>query len=66
MYAPAASKYNAKITHRFLEKGHTQNGADNIHGMIVKRTRGREIYTPDDWKGNIKLAKRTKPEVYFK
>lgn len=31
MYALAARIYNVEITHRFLEKGHTQNESDSMH-----------------------------------
>jgi hypothetical protein len=58
MYVLAANKYNVKITHRFLEKGHTQNEGDSVHACIERKSAGREIYTPSEWYDIIRSAKR--------
>lgn len=38
-----------KFSHHFMEKGHTQNEGDSVHGLIEKTERGREVYLPDEW-----------------
>lgn len=43
MYALAASKYDVKIIHRFLEKGHTQNEGDSLHACIEKKVLGERF-----------------------
>lgn len=57
MYLLAAKKYQIKICHRFLEKGHTQNEGDSVHALIEKTARGREIYSPDEWYSLVRWAK---------
>lgn len=39
MYAYAVAKYGIKITHRYMEKGHTMNEADSMHANIERRAR---------------------------
>ncbi|KAL0830185.1 hypothetical protein ABMA28_003642 [Loxostege sticticalis] len=38
------------ITHRFLEKGHTQNEGDSVHALIDRSSHSKMIYTPDEWR----------------
>ena len=36
------------ITICYLEKGHTENAADDIHSLI-ERNKVSAVYVPDDW-----------------
>lgn len=45
------------ITHRFLERGHTQNEGDSVHALIEKQSKGKMIYTPDQWYALVRWAK---------
>lgn len=58
--------YNKKIktiTHKFLEKGHTQNEGDSMHATIEKEkkrvSKSGPIYIPAQWATIIKSAKKT-------
>lgn len=66
MYYLAAMKFNIKITHRWLVKGHTQMECDNVHARIEKKTKNLQIFTPSQWYGNIKSAKVKKPNYIVK
>lgn len=57
LYIYAASKYNVTISHRFLEKGHTQNEVDSVHALIERKAENKFIYTPDEWRLLIRWAK---------
>lgn len=46
LYIYAAKKFNIYITHRFLQKGHTQNEGDSIHSVIKRASQTKTIYTP--------------------
>lgn len=59
MYAFAAGKFGVKITHRFLERGHTQNEGDCVHSVIERASAQKTIYTPEEWKVLIGWAKTT-------
>lgn len=48
-YAWWSKLLNITITHRFLEKGHTQNEADSVHATIEKAKKGQTIYVPSQW-----------------
>lgn len=61
MYEYAAVKYGIKITHRYLEPGHTQMEADSIHGRIEKVTEKESIYDFDTWVQWIESAKEELP-----
>lgn len=50
VYLFAAKKYKVSITHRFLEKGHTQNEGDSVHALIERSSHSKMIYTPDEWR----------------
>lgn len=45
MWEYAAFKLKIKITHTFLEKGHTQNEGDSVHACIERAQKGK-IYIP--------------------
>lgn len=62
MYYMAARKFNISITHRYLEKGHTQMECDNVHARIEKKTKGQEIFVPAQWYGFMRTAKVKKPQ----
>jgi len=59
----AASKFGVTIVHTYLEKGHTYNAADGIHGEIEKRSRGFQIYTPEEWIQRTEQTRRTKNPI---
>ncbi|KAK3931959.1 Anoctamin-5 [Frankliniella fusca] len=61
MYYLATMKFNIKITHRYLEKGHTQMECDSIHALIERKTKNIDIFTPAQWYGNIRSAKVQQP-----
>lgn len=56
-YMYVAKKYNLSITHRFLEKGHTQNEGDSVHSLVERTSKTRIIYTPDEWRALVRWAK---------
>lgn len=58
MYLYAAAKFGISITHRFLEKGHTWNAADNVHSLIERKVKPHDIYSPDEYYEKIAAAKR--------
>ncbi|KAK3907134.1 Pleckstrin homology domain-containing family H member 1 [Frankliniella fusca] len=60
MYLHAAAKFNIHIRHRFLEKGHTWNAADNVHSLIERRVKNIDIYSPQEYYEKISTAKRNK------
>jgi len=62
----AAMKFNIKITHRWLVKGHTQMECDSVHARIEKKTRKQSIFTPMQWLGHIGTAKVKKPAYKVK
>lgn len=60
MFVYAATKFQIKITHRFLEKGHTQNEGDSMHAVIENaKKRQSVIYVPEQWITLIRMAKTT-------
>jgi len=58
MYLHAAAKFNISIRHRFLEKGHTWNAADNVHSLIERKVKPHDIYSPEEYYEKIAAAKR--------
>lgn len=64
MFLFAAKKFNVSITHRFLEKGHTQNEGDSVHALIERSARSKTIYTPEEWRLLARWAK-TEGEPYL-
>jgi len=66
MWEYAAFTFKVKITHRFLEKGHTQNEGDSMHACIENAHKGKLIYVPSQWVTLIRCAKVTgKPYTVF-
>lgn len=62
----AAFTFKVKITHRFLEKGHTQNEGDSMHACIENSHKRKLIYVPSQWVTLIRCAKVTwKPYTVF-
>lgn len=59
MYSYAAKEFDVTITHRFLEKGHTQNEGDSVHSVIERAAENKNIYTPEEWKLLVRWAKLT-------
>lgn len=60
MFVYAATKFQIKITHRFFEKGHTQNEGDSMHAVIENaKKRQSVIYVPEQWITLIRMAKTT-------
>uniref|UniRef100_A0A6P7G4Q1 Uncharacterized protein LOC114337629 n=1 Tax=Diabrotica virgifera virgifera TaxID=50390 RepID=A0A6P7G4Q1_DIAVI len=57
LYVYAAKKFSISITHRFLEKGHTQNEGDSVHSVIERASETKMIYTPDEWRLLVKWSK---------
>lgn len=49
MWEYASYTLKLKITHRFLERGHTQNEGDSMHAVIENAKKGKIIYMPDQW-----------------
>jgi len=43
MWEYAAFTLKVKITHRFLEKGNTQNDGDNMHACIENAQKGTQF-----------------------
>ena len=48
----------ASITHKYLEKGHTQNENDSINATIESASRNIKIYTTPQWATVIRAARR--------
>lgn len=46
----AAEKFRVKISHRFLERGHTHNEGDSVYSVIERARKHNVIYTPEEWK----------------
>jgi len=57
MYTWVAAQLKVKIVHRYMERGHTQNEADNIHQVIEKASKPRDVNHPDQWYDIIQKAK---------
>ncbi len=58
MYLHASRTFNVKITHYFLERGHTQNEGDSVHATIERASRNINIYSPQQWYTVVRTAKR--------
>ncbi|KAJ8895438.1 hypothetical protein PR048_000770 [Dryococelus australis] len=55
----AFKHYKIDISHKFLEKGHTQNEGDCIYSLIERREKGLQIFTPGQWYMLVRSAKVT-------
>ncbi|KAJ0169363.1 hypothetical protein K1T71_015247 [Dendrolimus kikuchii] len=49
LYLLAVKEFGVTITHRFLEKGHTQNEGDSVHSSIERASDRKLIYVPEEW-----------------
>ena len=49
-----------KLTHTFLEKGHTETENDAVHATIERKTKRIEIYTPEQWYAAVRAARVSK------
>lgn len=58
-YAFCANKFKIKITHTFLEKGHTQNEGDSIHATIERASKNQLVFVPSQWYSIMRGAKKT-------
>lgn len=63
LYLYCAVNFNIKITHNFLEKGHTQNEGDSIHSTIERASRNIDIFVPSQWYTLARTACKKKPYV---
>ncbi|GFS27495.1 DNA repair protein rhp54 [Elysia marginata] len=50
----------AKIEHRFLEVGHTQNENDSVHSVIAQAANRIPVYTPGQWATVARGPRRNK------
>lgn len=57
LYVHASLKLNIKVTHRFLQKGHTQNEGDSMHSCIEKSKKNHVLYVPEEIYAIIRNAK---------
>ena len=55
-----------KITHRFLESGHSVNEGDMMHALIEKRKRKQSVYTPQQYYDLVEKAKVAEPHFTVK
>ncbi len=58
MYIHVARTMNVKITHYFLERGHTQNEGDSVHAAIERVTANMDIFAPQQWYSVVRRAKQ--------
>jgi len=59
MYMIASQKFQVKITHRFLESGHSYSEADSMHARIEDQVRNKNIYSVQEWLTEIQSAKKS-------
>lgn len=57
LYLLASKEFGVTITHRFMEKGHTQNEGDSVHALVERESERRMIYVPDEWFCLVRWAK---------
>lgn len=63
MYLFCAIHFSVKITHHFLEKGHTQNEGDSVHSCIEKASRNVDVFVPAQWYTIARTACKKKPYI---
>ena len=55
-------KFNiSTITHKYLEKGHTQNENDSIHSAVESASKNISIYTTPQWAATVRNARTKHP-----
>lgn len=57
-YLRAAKDFEVTITHKYFEKGHTQNEGDSVHALIERTAKNKIVYTPEQWYALIRWAKQ--------
>lgn len=57
LYMFVAKKLGITVTHRFLEKGHTQNEGDNVHATVERYSKHKTIWVPEEWYCLVRWAK---------
>ncbi|XP_055705258.1 uncharacterized protein LOC129803000 [Phlebotomus papatasi] len=57
-YGWMCKTFKIDITHRYLERGHTQNEADSVHALIERKTKNQTIFVPNQWYSLIRNAKK--------
>jgi len=59
MYMHAVATLNVdRISHYYLQRGHTENEGDSMHSTIERAARRVNIYTPMQWYAVVASAKR--------
>ncbi|GFN76018.1 hypothetical protein PoB_000252400 [Plakobranchus ocellatus] len=56
----------SKITHTFLEKGHTETENGSIHATIERATKCLKLYTPYQWYTAVRAARVSKQPYKIK
>lgn len=57
LYMFVAKKLGVTVTHRFLEKGHTQNEGDSVHATVERNSKHKTIWVPEEWYCLVRWAK---------
>lgn len=58
----AAVRYQVKITHRFLQSGHSYSDVDSMHARVEGESKHKHMYTPQQWEELILNAKKSGEE----
>ncbi|KAE8747073.1 hypothetical protein FOCC_FOCC006211 [Frankliniella occidentalis] len=66
MYVMASIRYGLKITHRYLEAGHTQMQCDAMHARIELFMKNTDVFVPSQWITAMKMAKVKNPKYIVK
>ncbi|KAF2886755.1 hypothetical protein ILUMI_19421 [Ignelater luminosus] len=61
LYSDNSMNYNIRITHNFMEVGHTQNEGDSMHSTIKRCDKHVSIYVPSQWYVVARTACKKKP-----
>jgi hypothetical protein len=61
MYVMASIRFNIKITHRYLESGHTLLPCDNMHARIETSMKKKDVFVPSQWVAGMRCAKVNNP-----
>jgi len=57
MWEYASFTFKVKITHTFLERGHTQSEGDSMHSCVEHAKKGKSIYVPVQWVTLVRCSK---------
>lgn len=66
MYMQAMRHFGVNIRHTYLEKGHTQTENDSVHAVIENSVKRALIYTPEQWYGAVRSARKSKQPYIVK